>query len=351
MKVQGRFNREQQFMKGVSEPMVSGVFSTKKAWTAVVALGMITLACDGARGGQITGIVSFGDSLSDVGNDFLGSGGVQPAPPQDYYQGRFTNGGNWLDYLAKDLGVAAPTPYLAGGSDYAFGGASTGPGYTTFVPGQQVPNVDTQIEAYLAKNPPTAGQLFTIWAGANDLLLGNQNNPTIPAQNIANEISTLAAAGAKQFLVLNLPLLGEIPLTNTLSASVRQTLDAWSVGFNQTLQAELPQLQQSLGIQIHSLNIQTLFQNVMADPANYGFTNITGFAQNSSLAGNGYLFWDLEHPTTQADQIIGALAAQSVPEPSSFLMFGTVICGLAVLTRLRDRNVDRALKCPEADQV
>jgi outer membrane lipase/esterase len=294
---------------------------------------MSAVAAERVSGGTITGIVSFGDSLSDVGNDFIGSGGTQPDPPSDYFQGRFTNGGNWLDYLAKDLGLPGPVPALAGGLNFAFGGASTGPGFTTFVPGQQVPNVDTQIGLYLANSTPTAGQLFTIWAGANDLLLGNQTNPTIPAQNIEGEITTLAGAGARQFLVLNLPLLGEIPLTNTLPAPVRQSLDAWSIGFNQTLQAEISPLQQTLGVSIHLLDIQTLFQNVMADPGKYGFTNVTGFAKNPSLDGKGYLFWDLEHPTTAADQIIGGLAAQLVPEPASVVLFGTALAGLGAFFR------------------
>ena len=197
--------------------------------------GLITLAGGQARADGITGIVSFGDSLSDVGNDYIASGGTQPAPTADYYQGRFTNGGNWLDYLAHDLGVAAPVASLAGGSDYAFGGASTGTGTTTYAPGQAVPNVGTQIAMYLSTHTPTSGELFTIWAGANNLLIGNQTNPTVPAQDIANEITTLADAGAKQFLIPNLPLLGEIsrrraasrppsarPSTHGPSASIRR---------------------------------------------------------------------------------------------------------------------------------
>ena len=234
--------------------------------------------------------------------------------------------------------MAVPTPFLAGGLNYAFGGASTGPGYTLFAPGQYVPNVDTQIGAYLAGNTPTAGQLFTIWAGANDLLIGGQSNPAIPAQNIANEIAMLAGAGAKQFLIPDLPLLGEIPLTNTLDSGTRQSLDAWSIGFNQILQAELGPLEQNLGIQIHMLDIQGLVENVMANPASYGFTDVTGYALNSSLDGSGHLFWDLEHPTTAADQIIANVAARAVPEPTSLVMLATAIGGLATFFGLRGRS-------------
>jgi phospholipase/lecithinase/hemolysin len=297
----------------------------------------MAVLCGVARGDAITGIVSFGDSLSDVGNDYVASKGTQPAPPNEYSGGRFTNGGNWLDYLTKDLGVAAPTPYLLGGSNYAFGGASTGPGYTSFA-GYQVPNVDTQIAAYLAHNTPSAGQLFTIWAGANDLLVGNQANPLIPAQNIANEVTTLALAGAKQFLIPNLPPLGDIPALLNQTPAQQIAANAWSAAFNAALQVDLAPLQKSLGIQIHTLDIQTLFQNVIANPAQYGFTNVTGSAINSSLNGNGYLFWDQEHPTTAADQIIGELGAEAVPEPSTMLVFGTTICALAVWNRLRSRS-------------
>jgi phospholipase/lecithinase/hemolysin len=76
---------------------------------------------------------------------------------------------------------------------------------------------------------------------------------------------------------------------------------------------------------------------VLANPANYGFTNVTGSAINSSLAGNGYLFWDSEHPTTAADALIAELAAQSVPEPSMFLIFAVSIDGAAVSMKLRRR--------------
>ena len=97
-------------------------------------------------------------------------------------------------------------------------------------------------------------------------------------------------------------------------------------------------LQASLGVQIHLVNIQGLFQQVLANPANFGFTNVTGSAINSSLDGKGYLFWDQEHPTTAADAIIAEVAADSVPEPSMILIFAMSIGAAGIWTRVRSRT-------------
>ena len=43
-----------------------------------LAFWLMAVYCGGARGGEITGIVSFGDSLSDVGNDYIASSGAAP---------------------------------------------------------------------------------------------------------------------------------------------------------------------------------------------------------------------------------------------------------------------------------
>jgi len=300
---------------------------------AVIALGMITLDSGTARAGGISGIVSFGDSLSDVGNDYIGSTGAVPQSPP-YFQGRFSNGPIWLDYLAKDLGVPAPTASLAGGSDYAFGGAQTGPGSSNFL-GNPVPNIDTQIGWYfLGHNTPSPNQLFTIWGGANDALFGSSPNPQTSVANIAQEVTMLANAGAKQFLIPNLPPLNLIPYAASLTAAQVQGLAQFTLGFNYLLGLELPQLQQSLGVQIHSMDVNSLFNQIVANPAKYGFTDVTDSALLAGSDGSGYLFWDELHPTTQAGQYVGNLAAQSsVPEPSSLIILATSIGGLGAWIR------------------
>src|SRR5271157_3037833 len=117
----------------------SSVLPKRLAWMIVLA---VTTLGTSLQAGDITGIVAFGDSLSDVGNVYLATGGMNPSPPNppnlypggppnpggSYDPGHFSNGPIWLEYLAHSLGVAAPTPSLKGGTDYAWGGAENGNG-------------------------------------------------------------------------------------------------------------------------------------------------------------------------------------------------------------------------------
>jgi phospholipase/lecithinase/hemolysin len=131
-------------------------------------------------------------------------------------------------------------------------------------------------------------------------------------------------AGGKMFMVANLPLLGELPATNTLPDAQRLALDQLTLAFNGGLSAELNQLQSSLGVTIYQPDINSAFQQMIADPAAFGLTNVTTSAlADGVLSGQGYLFWDTVHPTTQVQARIGNLASEMVPEPSSLtLMLG-----------------------------
>src|ERR1700729_2911985 len=90
----------------------------------------------------------FGDSLSDVGNVYLATGKTKPASP--YVNGQFSNGPVWVQDLAARLGLPALTPSLAGGSDYAFGHATTG---STSTNNLDVPNLEQQVGLLLFGHP------------------------------------------------------------------------------------------------------------------------------------------------------------------------------------------------------
>ena len=76
-------------------------------------------------------------------------------------------------------------------------------------------------------------------------------------------------------MVPNLPFLGDLPATNTLPQSQRDALNQLTSSFDSLLHSELGQLRQSLGITIYEPDIETFAENVIADPAQYGFTNVT----------------------------------------------------------------------------
>ena len=64
----------------------------------------------------------FGDSLSDNGNGYpIANYPISPPNAQ-----RWSNGPVAVDYLAAKLGLAL-TPSTQGGTNYAYGGAATGP--------------------------------------------------------------------------------------------------------------------------------------------------------------------------------------------------------------------------------
>ena len=72
-----------------------------------------------------TTLFAFGDSLSDAGNTFIEDKGTSPLYP--YFDGHASNGPTWVEDLSVRLGLGTLKPSLAGGDDFAFGGAETGP--------------------------------------------------------------------------------------------------------------------------------------------------------------------------------------------------------------------------------
>src|ERR1700722_3162400 len=86
----------------------------------IVAMIFAAVGVPSAHASGVDAIYAFGDSLSDTGNIYIGTGGALPLSP--YVSGQFTNGNVWLRDFASDIGVGPVSPSLAGGTDYAYGG-------------------------------------------------------------------------------------------------------------------------------------------------------------------------------------------------------------------------------------
>lgn len=141
-------------------------------------------------------IIVFGDSLSDNGNlVFIEN---QPEPdPELYYQGRFSNGPIWVEYLADPQHLNAPL------TDRAVGSAQSG----GFI------GLNVQVPLYIeTADTPLPNALFVVWIGGNDLLNGDGDFQAAVA-NINEAMEELVKFGALHLLVMNLTDLGAIPAT------------------------------------------------------------------------------------------------------------------------------------------
>ncbi len=302
-----------------------------------------------ATAASFSTIYAFGDSLSDTGNAFKATASqLPPSPP--YFEGRFSNGPVWVEYLAKALGLNQ--------TNFAIGGANTDSN-NTLIPGNplNLPGLEQQIKNFTTANP-TADKdgLYIVWAGANDYLAGGVTNPTQPVTNLANAVTSLANVGAKNIMVVNLPDLGKLPGTssNSQTSAGLSTLTGFhNSGLNTTLTA----LSQQPGINIIPVDINSLFSRATATKEEFGFTNVTDSCLNLAAQTicpnqNEYLFWDAIHPTTRAHSFIAetALAAvggKSIPEPSAVL--GMLALGALGAAGMRKRKLTPAGQVVEAE--
>jgi phospholipase/lecithinase/hemolysin len=243
----------------------------------------------------------------------------------------------WIDQFAGKIGVADPQPFLTGGSNYAVAGAQTGTA--------NVQDIGKQIATFSATHLTGASStaLYTIWGGANDLFDATSGTVATAgrtaADNLYQYILTLAGEGAKNFIWMNLPNLGDTPLGASLGATGVATLNGETAQFNAEFALDLSTLR-SDGVNVIGVNINSLFNGIIADPSAYGLTNVTTPAQGTSANPNDYLFWDTEHPTTAADALIADAVytdyLAATPEPMSA---GLSILGLgAVLAACKLRR-------------
>ncbi|AFY91919.1 PEP-CTERM sorting domain-containing protein [Chamaesiphon minutus] len=293
-----------------------------------------TLAPVKAIAATFSQLVVYGDSLSDLGRAAAATSAFPPGSQFPAYTnggGRFSNGPIWVEYLAARLGIPS-TP----STNFAIGGAKT----STINIGQPAPGfigIQTQVTDN-AINDPAA--LYVIWGGANDYLSSTPADPANPIQTIANltgEINTLIGRGATNILIPNLPNLGALPSTRNLGA-VAVGLNNLTAAHNAGLATAISNL--SLAnptVTLNLLNVNSLFDDVVASPSSFGFTDVTTQCITiSSLCTNPNtnLFWDDIHPTTATHKLIGDLAFNTVsptavPEPmtvvGSLMAFGSAI--------------------------
>lgn len=301
--------------------------ATNSAFIPTIALGTATspsfIGNDAITvpAGGFTGVYSFGDSLSDAGNDYIATRGLLPVAP--YSDGRFTNGNVWVQDLAQNVGLTAVKPSLSGGTDYAYGAAETG---TTPVHTANPTDLPSQLAQFVADVPnPSPNALYTVWAGSNDLLAvaGSSETPaqqqTSVKQAVTNETATidgLIAHGARDLVVMDVPDLGKTP-EEASNPATAATASGLATTFNAELGSALQHIMATGAASIDYIDTYGLLDSAIANPAGNGFTNVTqplwsgdftsstsGTLAATGAAAGGYLFFDSLHPTATGHALL-----------------------------------------------
>ena len=310
-----------------------------------------------AKAPEFTSIVVFGDSLSDTGNvahlTYDKYGVRIPGPAADYTDGRFTDGfdtlppaqlysGVWVEQLADSMPSKPEVKNsLDGGTNYAYGFATTGSGSSplTFGPSNSlsvnVENIGQQITDYLATKPRiTPRTLFVVWGGAIDMLYATSQNDVIDAGiNQTLNIQRLIDAGATQFIVPNLPPLGLVPRLNGSLATATPATAA-SALYNTVLAGGISLIHDfnpTRHLYIAQLDAFSLLNKIVAAPATYSFANVTASSQGMPVDPDTYLFWDDLHPTTHGHHILAVTAASILARSNCMDSHGAgaVVCSRA----------------------
>jgi outer membrane lipase/esterase len=315
-------------------------------------IAAVALASLPAGASPYTSMVVFGDSLSDSGNDalVLGTapqtiGGNTYIPNHPYGPGTFSNGPVWASDVASALGVALQ-PSLAGGTNFAFGGATTGtpgPG-----PGGFPYSLVVQANQYLALTGGVASPnaLYVVEGGGNDAraaLTAIQGGANIPltiqatatsfAANIATIVNELKADGAQHIIVWDTPNLGLAPAVAAGGAGASTLGSTLATDMNLALAALLGS---DVGVSI--FDIYGLGTSIAANPAAFNLVNITDAcgAPSNACDVTTAAYWDGIHPTAVAHKVIAdAFLAEAVPEPSTWAMLLLGFAGLGFMAYRR----------------
>ena len=311
-------------------------------------LAAVALASLPASASLYNSLVVFGDSLSDDGNNALTIGtlpgqvitGNTYVPTFPYASGVYSNGPVWATDAALQLGVTL-APSKSGGTDFAYGGATTGPAVSVFPF-----SLLTQASQYLGVNGGVASPnaLYVIAGGGNDARAAFATiagcpaclGPTVAstaltfATNVGAIVDQLHAAGAQHIVVWDTPNLGLAPAVVAAGGASLGTFLAASMNA-------------ALALRLAGEGVSTFDIFGLGTGAFGNVTDACGAVAGANC--NTYEFWDGIHPTAAAHMVIADafVAVATVPEPSTWAMMILGFIGVGYMAYRRSRKNTMAL--------
>ncbi|PJD90553.1 MAG: hypothetical protein CK424_07680 [Legionella sp.] len=276
-----------------------------RAWHA---FGLCLFLATKVLATPISTFVIFGDSLSDSGNSYEYSQHHIPAAPW-YYQGRFSNGPIWTDYLLDAYFPQTRNQHIL---SYAFGGAGVlqtkGKSFT----------LTQEVDSYLLGHSSSSAHhnLFIIWIGANDYLM--DPHATLKkieqvVKVIQQNIERLLKHGATQFMILSLPDLGGLPFAQELELGPQ--LSQITEQHNHLLKEMVHTMHERYPrVDWVYVDAHQLWRDVMQHPEKYKLTRskeacmsiLTESVQTKKPDNScvGHVFFDQFHPTTYIHDLL-----------------------------------------------
>ena len=301
-------------------------------------------------------VVVFGASLSDPGNL---QRWLRAMPREPYWNGRFSNGPIWTDYLSRYTPLAI--------TNLAYGGSKTSVDINHrqwFLPRMGIwlqnkwitGNIQELVRAYLARYVWTkqsiAETVFVLSGGANNYLhrvnfLSSQKKQLSKAQrqiffrkeildsvqhatrDTLDVVTKLEQAGAKKIVVPTLPDLSLTPYAREYD--IQHALRLLSITHNESLKQALRDRKKKQRLALSSnerpshlvlQNITAIFEKIQVEPRRFGLRNTLepchqgyyGLYQGTTCSKDTqdtFLWFDFLHPTTRVHCL---LALESLHE-------------------------------------
>lgn len=312
---------------------------TNVIFTFVLILSwLFSLSCQAEATFRIDKVVSFGDSLTDNGNLYRHTQiyhnvnpNMQVIPKQPYFEGRFCNGPVWVEYLVKLLKLNTEDKQQF--SDQAYGGSWVEP----YEVSKHIfpPYLEKQVDAYLENagdDHNFENHLFTLWHGANDILIDRDNDEaatTSIIQLMRGQIERLIALGGKHFVLINMPDLGIVPINIQIRPDHAAGQTEISQRYNQKLVMMVNEVREEYGVDIVIVDVFTALHTIVEERNYHGrvFKKVnmpcykgraglvhvndsktkgpnSSFIEHVCRKPDEYVFWDWIHPSTRINELI-----------------------------------------------
>lgn len=284
----------------------------------------------------------FGDSLVDAGNVQTRTGGASPTPGLGYFDGRYTNGYNYVDYINYQLFRTPTVASLDGGNNYAWGGARVNTNADLPL------DLTEQLKDYRedAGGVADPNALYVLNFGGNDIFAlgrfasGQDPNALKPYNSPQEFIAAIVANYAGAVKTLN-----DLGARNILITGIPNATVPLAVQIDGQLQAALTGLTLDADTELYRFSYIDFFNRLSTDPGSFGLpplrTDRSCIQLQAQATGCAGIFsFDGTHPTAAVQSalfrdIVRQFGVSSVPEPSSWALMiaGFGLAGAAIRRR------------------